>query len=166
MAMWKMCAPLVVGCTIVLKPAEITPMSMIYLMRIWQEAGLPDGVVNIVIGTGTEIGSPLAGHPGINKVSFTGSTPVGKLVGKAALGHMNPATVDLAGKSASVAFDDANLEDIVTGTLQSVFFNSGQTCSAGSRLYVQRGLYDQAVAAVAKAANEMVVGDPLDTNIT
>lgn len=166
MAIWKMCAPLVVGCTIVLKPAEITPMSMIYLMKIWQDAGLPDGVINIVIGTGPEIGSPLAAHPGINKVSFTGSTPVGKLVGKAAMDNLNPATLELGGKSAMVAFDDAKLEDIVTGTLQSVFFNSGQTCSAGSRLYVQCGLYDQAVDAVAKAASEMVIGDPLDPAIT
>ena len=166
MAIWKMCAPLAVGCTIVLKPAEITPMSMIYLMKIWQEAGLPDGVVNIVIGTGAGVGSALAGHSDINKVSFTGSTPVGKLVGKAAIENMNPATLELGGKSAMVAFDDANLEDVVEGTLQSVFFNSGQVCSAGSRLYVQRGLYEAAITAVADAAKGLVVGDPLDPETT
>ncbi|SHE56661.1 phenylacetaldehyde dehydrogenase [Microbulbifer donghaiensis] len=166
MSMWKLAAPLTVGCTVVLKPAEITPMSMLYLMKIWKDAGLPDGVVNVVTGKGSVVGNHLAGHPGINKISFTGSTPVGKLVGKAALENMTHLTLELGGKSAMVAFEDANIDDIVAGTQQSVFFNSGQVCSAGSRLYVHRDIYEDTLKALTNALQETVIGDPLDPATT
>ena len=166
MSMWKMAAPLTVGCTIVLKPAEITPVTILYLMKLWKEAGLPEGVVNIVTGKGSTVGAHLAAHPGIDKLSFTGSTPVGRLVGKAAIDNMNPATLELGGKSPMVAFDDAKIEDILEGAHNSVFFNSGQNCSAGSRLYVHRSLYEQTLEALAASLDDVVLGDPLDPETT
>ncbi len=166
MSLWKLAAPLTVGCTAVLKPAEITPMSMLYLMKLWQDAGLPDGVINVVTGQGSVIGNQLAAHPGVQKVSFTGSTPVGKIVGKAAIDNMAHMTLELGGKSAMVAFEDADIDDIVQGAHASVYFNSGQVCSAGSRLYVQRKIYDQTITALVDSLKEVVLGDPLDPNTT
>ncbi|MEL0586329.1 MAG: aldehyde dehydrogenase family protein [Candidatus Thiodiazotropha sp. (ex. Lucinoma kazani)] len=137
-----MAAALAVGCTIVLKPAEMTPMSILYVMKIFKEAGLPDGVINIVTGKGSVIGNRLAAHPDINKVSFTGSTPTGQTVGKAAIEGMKHLTLELGGKSAMIAFEDARISDaIVEGARASVFFNAGQVCSAGSRLYVHKEIY-------------------------
>ncbi len=166
MALWKLAAPLTVGCTAVLKTSEMTPMSMLYLMRLWQQAGLPDGVVNVIVGDGAVAGSHLAAHPGIDKVSFTGSTPVGKIVGKAAMDNVNHVTLELGGKSAMVAFDDASVDDIIGGAHNSVYFNAGQVCSAGSRLYVQRGIYEETVAALAASLDEVVVDDPLNPDCT
>ncbi len=166
MSIWKLAAPLAVGCTVVLKPAEITPMSILYLMQIWSEAGLPPGVVNIVTGKGASVGSYLASHPGVSKVSFTGSTPVGKLVGKAAVEHMASATLELGGKSPMVAFADADIDAIVAAARQSVFFNAGQVCSAGSRLYVHQSIYTQTLEALAESLEDVVIGDPLDPATT
>ena len=166
MSMWKMAAPLTVGCTIVLKPAEITPVSILYLMQLWQKAGLPKGVVNIVTGEGRVAGAHLASHPDIDKISFTGSTPVGKLIGKAAVDNMTHATLELGGKSAMLAFNDARIEDIVAGTQQSVFFNTGQVCSAGSRLYVHRSIYQETIDAIVDALSTHVLGDPLAPETT
>jgi phenylacetaldehyde dehydrogenase len=161
-----MAAPLAVGCTIVLKPAEITPMSMLYLMQLWREAGLPDGVINVVTGKGSSIGSHLASHPDIDKLSFTGSTPVGQQVGQAAINNMKHVTLELGGKSPMVAFEDANIDDIVTGAHNSVYFNAGQVCSAGSRLYVQRSIYAATVEALVESLKEVVIGDPLGPDTT
>ncbi|WP_339670015.1 aldehyde dehydrogenase family protein [Dasania marina] len=166
MSMWKLAAPLTVGCTVVLKPAEITPLSMLYFARLCDEAGIPKGVVNIVTGKGSTVGNHLASHPGINKVSFTGSTPVGKLVGKAAVENITHVTLELGGKSPMVAFNDAKIADVVDSCINSVFFNSGQVCSAGSRLYVQRDIYEETVQAIAKALEDVVIGDPLDPETT
>lgn len=166
MSLWKIVAPLVTGCTIVLKPAELTPMSILYLMQIWHEAGLPAGVINIVTGTGSLAGQHLVSHPDVQKVSFTGSTPVGKKVGQAALENLSHVTLELGGKSAMVAFEDAHIEDIVAATHQSIFFNSGQVCSAGSRLYVQRGLYQATLDALTQSLQEVVLGDPLNPDTT
>jgi len=166
MSFWKICAPLAVGCTIVLKPAEITPMSMLYLMKIWREAGLPDGVLNIVTGKGSTVGSHIASHPDVSKVSFTGSTEVGKIVGKAAMENISHVTLELGGKSAMVAFEDANIEDIVNATHQSIFFNAGQNCSAGSRLYVHKDIYQETIQALADSLEDVVLGDPLDPGTT
>ena len=166
MAMWKLAAPLTVGCTVVLKPAEITPISMLYFAGLCEQAGIPKGVVNIVTGKGSTVGSYLASHKDVNKVSFTGSTPVGKLVGKAAIENITHVTLELGGKSPMVAFEDANIQNVVDGCIWSVFFNAGQVCSAGSRLYVQRGIYEQVIEAVSKALDDVVIGDPLDPNTT
>lgn len=162
MAVWKLAAPLAVGCTIVLKPAQLTPLSLLYFAELCQQAGLPGGVINVVTGRGSGCGNYLVGHPGINKVSFTGSTSVGKQVGKAAMENVNHVTLELGGKSAMVAFDDADIQRIVDATQQSIFFNTGQVCSAGSRLYVQRGIYEQVIDAVATRASAMQIGATLN----
>ena len=166
MGMWKLAAPLAVGCTIVLKPAEQTPLSLLYLMSLWQQAGLPDGVVNIVTGTGDVVGHRLTHHPDVRKISFTGSTPVGKIVGQAAVHRLAHLTLELGGKSAMVAFEDALIDDIVQAAHQSVFFNAGQVCSAGSRLYVHQSIYKETVQALADSLKQVVIGDPLDPETT
>jgi len=161
MAIWKLAAPLAVGCTVVLKPAQITPLSMLYFSRLCEEAGLPPGVVNIVLGRGSDVGEALVSHSGVDKVSFTGSTPVGINVGLSATRNINPVTLELGGKSPMLVFHDAEIEAVVDATQQSVFFNTGQVCSAGSRLYVHRSIHADVVKAIAKRAAAMVVGDVL-----
>lgn len=162
MGMWKVAAPLAVGCTIVIKPAEITPLSLLYLAQLANEAGLPPGVLNVLPGKGSVVGSHLVAHPDVRKVSFTGSTPVGKTVGKAAIDHMAHVTLELGGKSPMVVFEDADIDRVVQATRNSIFFNSGQVCSAGSRLYVHESIHDEVVAAIAERAKSMKIGDPLD----
>ncbi|MGI9294773.1 MAG: aldehyde dehydrogenase family protein, partial [Pseudomonadales bacterium] len=162
MAIWKLAAPLAAGCTVVLKPAEITPLSMLYFAQLCAEAGLPDGVINIVTGKGSTIGQHLVSRPGIDKVSFTGSTPVGKQVGQAAVENMTHATLELGGKSPMVVFEDADIDAVVQATQQSVFFNAGQVCSAGSRMYVHKEIYSQVVESVAARASRMKQGFTLD----
>lgn len=162
MAIWKLAAPLAVGCSIVLKPAQLTPLSMLYFAELCLEAGLPPGAFNVVLGRGSVVGEALVNHPGINKVSFTGSTPVGIGVGQAAIANLNPVTLELGGKSPMVVFADADIQRVVDATQQSVFFNTGQVCSAGSRIYVQRDVYEDTVAAIAERAASMVVGHVLD----
>ena len=162
MAMWKIAAPLAVGCSIVLKPSEQTSLSMLYFAKLCTEAGLPPGALNIVTGKGRKIGQKLTTHPGVNKVSFTGSTPVGKQVGQAAISNLAHVTLELGGKSAMIVFDDANVDEVVEATQNSIFFNTGQVCSAGSRLYAQKGIYEKVVRAIAKRAGEMKIGPGLD----
>ena len=162
MAMWKMAAPLAVGCTMVLKPAQQTSLSMLYFARLCEEAGLPQGVLNIVTGSGSKIGSYLVAHPGINKVSFTGSTPVGRTVGEAAGRSLSPATLELGGKSPMVAFADADFDALAEAARWSVFFNAGQVCSAGSRLYVERSCYNEAIDAICKVTDAMKMRPGLD----
>jgi phenylacetaldehyde dehydrogenase len=162
MAIWKLAAPLAVGCTVVLKPAQLTPLSMLFFGELCQEAGLPPGVVNIVTGRGSTIGDYLTRHPGIDKISFTGSTEVGINVGKAAMENVNHVTLELGGKSPMIVFEDADIQRVVEATQQSVFFNTGQVCSAGSRLYVHRSIYDETVKAVAERASAMRVGPSLN----
>ena len=163
MAIWKLAAPLAVGCTIILKPAQQTPLSLLYFAGLCQQAGLPNGVLNVVTGRGSGCGNYLVSHPGINKVSFTGSTEVGKMVGKAAIENLNHLTLELGGKSAMVAFEDADIQRIVDATQQSIFFNTGQVCSAGSRLYVHKEIYEDVIKAVAERAEAMKIGNTLDT---
>ncbi|MGI9284952.1 MAG: aldehyde dehydrogenase family protein, partial [Pseudomonadales bacterium] len=164
MAIWKLAAPLAVGCTLVLKPAQLTPLSMLFFAQLCQQAGLPKGVLNIVTGRGSTIGNDLVNHPGINKVSFTGSTDVGKTVGKAAIENINHVTLELGGKSPMVVFEDANIHRVVDATQQSIFFNTGQVCSAGSRIYIQRAVYEEVLTAIAKRAEAMQIGATLDSN--
>jgi phenylacetaldehyde dehydrogenase len=162
MAVWKIAAPLAVGCTVVLKTAQLTPLSMLYLARLAVEAGVPPGVLNVLTGSGSRIGDALVSHPGVHKVSFTGSTEVGRQVGRKALDHMARITLELGGKSPMLVFDDADVERVVQATQDSIFFNTGQVCSGGSRLYVQRGAYARAVEAIAERAQRMVIGPGLD----
>jgi phenylacetaldehyde dehydrogenase len=162
MAIWKLAAPLAAGCTVVLKPAQITPLSMLFFAELCEEAGLPPGVVNIVTGRGSTIGNDLVGHADINKVSFTGSTEVGITVGKAAVENINHMTLELGGKSPMLVFEDADIQRVVDATQQSIYFNTGQVCSGGSRLYVQRSIYEATLQAIAERANAMVIGSTLN----
>ncbi|MDA7966501.1 aldehyde dehydrogenase family protein [Ruegeria sp.] len=162
MAMWKLAAPLAVGCTMVLKTAELTPLSMAYVAKLMQEAGLPEGVFNIVTGHGHEVGAYLTAHPGVDKVSFTGSTRVGREVGKAAMSHFAPVTLELGGKSPMVAFEDADLEGIAEATRWSIFFNSGQNCSAGSRLYLHEDVFEQGLEVIKSQITQMKLCPGLD----
>lgn len=166
MAIWKIAAPLAVGCTVVLKPAEITPLSMLYVCRLAQEAGLPPGVLNVIPGQGSTVGAHLVSHPDVKKISFTGSTLIGKKVGAAATENLAHVTLELGGKSPMIAFEDADISRIVEATQNSIFFNAGQVCSAGSRLYVHSSIYDETVAAIAETASEMVLGDTLAPETT
>ncbi len=162
MSVWKMAAPLAAGCTMVLKPAEITPLTMIYFAGLAEEAGLPAGVLNVVLGDGPGVGARLAGHPGIAKVSFTGSTKVGRSVGSAAGQALLPVTLELGGKSPMVAFEDADLDALAQAARWSIYFNTGQNCSAGSRVYIQRSVFDEACEKIADVARKLKVAPGLD----
>ena len=162
MAAWKLGPALAAGCTVVLKPAEQTPLSAIRLGELILEAGIPEGVVNIVTGFGETAGAALAAHDQVDKVAFTGSTEVGKLIIQAAAGNLKKVTLELGGKSPNVVYDDADLDTAIAGAADAIFFNQGQVCSAGSRLYVQKGIYDDVVAGVSEIAANMKVGDGFD----
>ncbi len=162
MAMWKMAAALAVGCTMVIKPAQQTSLSMLYFARLCQEVGLPPGVINIVTGRGSTIGDYLANHTGIDKVSFTGSTPVGRTVGEAAGRALSPVTLELGGKSPMIAFNDADPKAVAAATRWSVYFNAGQVCSAGSRLYAHSSVYDDVIEELAKVTSQMKIAPGLD----
>ena len=158
MAAWKLGPALATGCTIVLKPAEQTPLSALRLAELMLEAGLPNGVVNVVTGFGETAGAAVASHPGIDKVAFTGSTEVGKLIVKAAAADLKRVTLELGGKSPNVVFADADLETAIAGASNAIFFNHGQCCCAGSRLYIERKVYDDVLAGVADRASKIKVG--------
>src|ERR1700733_3963314 len=137
MAAWKLGPALASGCTVVLKPAEQTPLSALLLGELIQEAGIPDGVVNIVTGYGETAGAALAAHPDVDKVAFTGSTEVGKLIVHAATGNLKKVSLELGGKSPNIVFQDAEMESAIPGAADAIFFNQGEVCVAGSRLYVE-----------------------------
>jgi phenylacetaldehyde dehydrogenase len=161
-AAWKLGPALATGCTVVLKPAEQTPLSALFLGELILEAGFPAGVVNIVTGDGPGAGAPLTQHPLIDKISFTGSTEVGKLIGKTAMDNMTRITLELGGKSPVVVLDDCDPATAAAGAAQAIFFNQGQVCCAGSRLYVQRKMFDKVVADIADIAEAMTIGHGLD----
>lgn len=162
MAIWKIAAPLAAGCAVVLKPAQETSLSMLYFARLAEEAGLPRGVLNIVTGDGPALGDALTVHPGIDKIAFTGSTPTGRRVGKRAGRSLIPATLELGGKSPMIVFADADIAAAAAATRWSVFFNAGQVCSAGSRLYVQENRLDAMLGALCEVAAGMQMAPGLD----
>lgn len=162
MAAWKLGPALAVGCTVVMKPAEQTPLSALRLGELFLEAGFPEGVVNIVPGYGETAGAALAAHPDVDKVAFTGSTEVGKLIVKAATGNLKKVTLELGGKSPSVVLPDADLETSIPGVANAIFFNHGQCCCAGSRLYVEKSIFDKVVAGVGAQAKQIKMGPGLD----
>jgi phenylacetaldehyde dehydrogenase len=162
MAAWKLAPALAAGCTIVLKPAEQTPLSALRFGELIQEAGFPDGVVNIVTGFGETAGAALSEHPDVDKVAFTGSTEVGKLIVKAAAGNLKRVSLELGGKSPAIVFPNADLDDAVAGTASAIFYNQGQCCTAGSRLFAHKSIYDRVVQGVADAAGKVRVGHGLD----
>jgi phenylacetaldehyde dehydrogenase len=162
MAAWKLGPALTTGCTVVLKLAEETPMSGLRLAEICQEAGLPDGVLNVLTGFGEPCGAPLAAHPLVDKVAFTGSTEVGKLIVRAASNDLKKLSLELGGKSPNIILDDADLDIAIPGAANAIFFNHGQCCAAGSRLFVQEKIYDKVMDGVAKIARGIKVGPGLD----
>jgi len=163
MAAWKIAPALACGNTVVLKPAETTSVTALRLAQIFQEAELPDGVVNIVTGTG-ETGAALARHPGVNKLAFTGSTGVGKLIAQAAAGTDKKLTLELGGKAANIIFDDAPIDQAIEGIIAGIYFNQGHVCCAGSRLLVQEGIYETVVKKLRDRIQTLRVGNPLDKN--
>lgn len=162
MAAWKLGPALATGCTVVLKPAEQTPLSALRLGELICQAGIPDGVVNIVTGFGETAGAAIAAHPEIDKVAFTGSTEVGKLIIQASTGNLKKVTLELGGKSPNIVYDDADLDTAIAGAADAIFFNQGQVCSAGSRLFIQQGIYDDVVAGVSEIADQMTIGSGFD----
>lgn len=163
MAAWKIAPALAAGNTVVLKPAETTPLSAMLLAEIFQEAELPDGVVNIITGAGST-GAALVSHPGIDKVAFTGSTDVGKKIMSQLAGSQISYTLELGGKAANIIFDDAAPDQAVEGIVNAIFFNQGHVCCAGSRLLVQEGIAPVIVRKLRDRLETLVIGDPLDKN--
>jgi phenylacetaldehyde dehydrogenase len=162
MAAWKIGPALATGCTVVLKPAEQTPLTALRLGEIIQEAGIPDGVVNVVTGFGETAGAALSAHPDVDKVAFTGSTEVGKLIVKAAAGNLKKVSLELGGKSPNIVFADADIPSVVPAAASAIFFNHGQCCCAGSRLFVEQKSFDKVVEGVAAEASKIRVGPGFD----
>jgi acyl-CoA reductase-like NAD-dependent aldehyde dehydrogenase len=160
MAAWKVAPALAAGCAVVLKPAEQTPLTALRLGELALEAGFPPGVLNVVTGFG-DAGAALVAHPGVDKIAFTGSTEVGKLIVKAAAGNLKKVSLELGGKSPHIVFPDADLEAAAAAVASGIFFNQGQTCTAGSRLYAHADCFDRVVEAVTAAARKLKVGDGL-----
>jgi aldehyde dehydrogenase (NAD+) len=163
MAAWKIAPALACGNTVVLKPAETTPLTALVLAEIVQQAELPPGVVNILPGAG-DVGAELVGHPGVDKIAFTGSTEVGKLIQRSLAGKGKKITLELGGKAANIVFDDAPLDQAVEGIVNGIFFNQGHVCCAGSRLLVQESVADELVEKLHTRISTLRVGDPLDKN--
>jgi aldehyde dehydrogenase (NAD+) len=163
MAAWKIAPALAAGNTVVLKPAETTPLSALLLADIIRQAGVPDGVVNIVTGDG-RTGATLVNHPGINKVAFTGSTEVGRIIQSAVAGTGKKLTLELGGKGANIVFADAPIDETIEGIIDGIFFNQGHVCCAGSRLLVQESIHDDVIERLLRRVEQLRVGDPLDKN--
>jgi phenylacetaldehyde dehydrogenase len=162
MAAWKLGPALATGCTVVLKPAEQTPLTALRLGELIIEAGFPPGVVNILTGNGETTGAALTTHPGVDKVAFTGSTQVGKIINKAATDTLKRVSLELGGKSPVVVFPDVDINNVVGGAANAIFFNSGQVCTAGSRLFAHKSVFDKVVEGVSAAASSMRLGPGLD----
>ncbi|MCS6948549.1 MAG: aldehyde dehydrogenase family protein, partial [Steroidobacteraceae bacterium] len=162
MEMLKIAPVLATGCTMVLKPAELTPLTAMRLVELCQEAGVPDGVINLVNGDGETAGAALAAHPGVDKIAFTGSTEVGRSIVKAAAGNLTKVTLELGGTSPVIVFPDADLEAVIPGAARACFFLQGQNCMAGTRLFVHRKVHDRVVEGVAQIARSFKIGPGLD----
>ncbi len=161
-ATWKIAPALAAGCTLVLKVAEQASLTALRMAELCMEAGLPPGVLNVITGYGETAGAALASHMDVDKVSFTGSTETGRHIIRASAGNIKKLTLELGGKSPNIVFDDADMEAAVPGAAMAAFGNSGQVCLAGTRLFVQRGIYEEFTQRVAEFAKNLVVGDPLD----
>jgi phenylacetaldehyde dehydrogenase len=162
LAVWRMAPALAAGCTVILKPAEQTPLSTIRLGQLVQAAGFPPGVINVLTGYGETAGAALAAHMDVDAISFTGSTETGKLVAAAALGNLKRVFLELGGKSPAIIFEDADLDAAIPGVAGSIFFSSGQVCTAGSRLFVHEKIFDKVVAGVADIARGLKLGHGLE----
>lgn len=162
MAAWKLAPALAAGNTVVLKPAEQTPVTAMELAKLIQEADFPEGVVNIVPGYGETAGAALASHPGIDKVAFTGSTEVGKLIAKAAADNLTKVSLELGGKAPNIVFADADIDQAVNGAMMGIFFNQGQVCCAGSRIFLEEKVKDEFLDRFKSKAEAVKVGNPMD----
>lgn len=162
MAAWKLGAALATGCTVVLKPAEQTPLSALYLAQLAEEAGFPAGVINVIEGFGETTGTALVKHPKVNKIAFTGSTEVGKFIMKEAANTMKRVTLELGGKSPNIILPDANMKRAVPGALSGIMMNQGEVCSAGSRVFVQKKAYDNFMADLVSLAKNIKQGPGLN----
>jgi phenylacetaldehyde dehydrogenase len=162
MAAWKLAPALTTGCTVVLKPAEQTPLTALRLGELIMEAGFPEGVVNIVPGYGETAGAALSAHPDVDKIAFTGSTEVGKLIVHAATGNLKKVSLELGGKSPNIVLEDADIEATIPGAASAIFFNHGQCCCAGSRLFVDKKIFDKVVDGVAQNASKIRVRQGFD----
>src|SRR5690606_6059503 len=163
MAAWKIAPALACGNTVVLKPAETTSLTALKLAEIIQDCGLPNGVVNIVTGAG-KTGAAIVNHPDIDKIAFTGSTDIGKLIQRSIAGTNKKATLELGGKAANIIFEDASIDQAVEGIINGIFFNQGHVCCAGSRLYVQESVAKEVIRKLKDRIESLIVGDPLDKN--
>ncbi|MFJ7270191.1 aldehyde dehydrogenase family protein [Streptomyces sp. NPDC099050] len=163
MLAWKIAPALATGNTVVLKPAQTTPLSALFFADICRQAGLPKGVVNILTGYG-DAGAALVEHPDVNKVAFTGSTAVGKAIARQVAGTSKKLTLELGGKGANIVFDDAPIDQAVEGIVSGIFFNQGQVCCAGSRLLVQESIHDELIDSLKRRLTTLRLGDPLDKN--
>lgn len=163
MAAWKIAPAIATGNTVVLKPAETTPLTALKLAEIIEESELPPGVVNIITGAGAT-GAAIVNHPDINKIAFTGSTDVGKIIQRAIAGTDKKATLELGGKAANIIFEDAPLDQAVEGVINGIYFNQGHVCCAGSRLYVQESVAKQVIRKLKDRIESLIVGDPMDKN--
>src|ERR687890_928663 len=161
MAAWKVAPALAAGCTIVLKPAEQTPLTAIRFGELALEAGLPEGVLNVIAGDG-ETGTALVDHPGVDKIAFTGSTAVGREIGEKAGRALKRVTLELGGKSPNIILPDADLEAAVKGAYQAIYYNTGQACNAGSRLFVHSDQYDEVLSGLTEAAQKARIGPGLE----
>jgi len=164
MAAMKLGPALAAGCTCILKPAEDTSMTALRLGELALDAGIPNGVLNILTGYGRTIGAAMAVHSGIDKVAFTGSTLTGKAIARAACGNLKKVTLELGGKAPNIILPDANLEKAIPGSAMGAFFNSGQVCTSSSRLYVHEYVYDQVIEGIVEVANSLTLGDSMDPN--
>src|SRR5437588_7259901 len=162
MAAWKLAPALAAGNTVVLKPAEQTPTTALELGKLIQEAGFPDGVVNIIPGYGETAGAALASHKGIDKIAFTGSTEVGKLIAKAAADNLTKVSLELGGKAPNIVFADADMVQAINGAMMGIFFNQGQVCCAGSRLFLHEEVKDEFLGRFKEKAGKIKVGDPTE----
>ncbi|WP_233868389.1 aldehyde dehydrogenase family protein [Paraburkholderia adhaesiva] len=163
---WKVGPLLAAGCTVVIKPSEETPLSALHLAALCKEAGIPDGVVNVVCGYGEEAGQPLCEHPDVDKITFTGSPEVGRIIQRTAGPLFKRISLELGGKSPQIIFDDANLDAALQGCTLGLFFNQGQVCAAGTRILVHRSIAESFAAKLAERANSIVVGDPRTEGVT
>ena len=163
MAAWKIAPALAAGNTVVLKPSETTSLTALKLAEIIKDSGLPDGVVNIITGYG-DTGAEIVNHKDINKIAFTGSTQVGKIIQKSIAGTDKRVTLELGGKSANIILDDAPIDQAIEGIVNGIFFNQGHVCSAGSRLFVQEGVADIVISKLKRRMEKLIIGDPLDKN--
>jgi aldehyde dehydrogenase (NAD+) len=163
MAAWKIAPALAAGNTVVLKPAETTSLTALKLAELIRDSGLPDGVVNIITGAG-KTGAAMVNHPDINKIAFTGSTDVGKMIQKSIAGTDKKLTLELGGKAANIIFEDAPIDQAVEGVINGIFFNQGHVCCAGSRLFVQESVADIVIRKLKDRMESLIVGDPMDKN--